>query len=90
MCVVIPKQHGFAKHSVHDGLQVPTAAMFAASIDADEAAQVRAVVQSQLKSTIDQAQPVLREVHAQHALQSNDLAPALVLGIGRGVALEPE
>jgi hypothetical protein len=53
----------------------------ASQVDANEAPQSRAVQQRFLAGLIGQIEPVLHEVHAQHALQPNGRAPVAGLGV---------
>jgi hypothetical protein len=54
-----------------------------AQIDAHEAAQAGTVVQRLLTSQVSQVEPVLDEVDAQHALQTDGRAPVAGLGVVR-------
>lgn len=55
----------------------------AAQVDAHEAAQCGAVEQRLFAGLIGQVEPVLHEVHAQHALESHGRAPVAGLRVVR-------
>jgi hypothetical protein len=56
---------------------------FASQVDAHEAAQCRAVEQRVFAGLVCEVEPVLHEVHAQHALQPDGRASVAGLGVVR-------
>jgi hypothetical protein len=90
MCIFMPKWYCFPllvrlqqAAELQQRRGVRHALALAAQVDADETPQRRAIEQRVLARGIGQVEPLLHEVHAQHALQAHRRATVARLGVVR-------